>query len=106
MALTVDALAWSGQASAPTSLAATTPAEPKPFVGPVIPPVPAFGYALIGRLDDGQAHALLTGPLRSFDVRAGDVLDGQWRIDAVTTEGLTVTWLPAGKRQQIGFKSS
>ena len=104
--LQVDALAWNGPAGGPAAAASAIPVQDKPFVGPVVPTAPAFGYALIGRLDDGQPRALLTGPLRSFDVRVGDVLDGQWRIDAVTADGLMVTWLPTDKRQRIGFKSS
>jgi hypothetical protein len=39
--------------------------------------------------------ALLTGPNRSVSVRAGDTLDGQWRVDQVSASGVRLTWLPA-----------
>lgn len=67
---------------------------------------PPFSYTLIGRLDDGQPLALLAGPLRSIAVKAGDIVDDQWRIDAVGTQSVTLTWLPGNASQQIGFKSS
>lgn len=102
----VDTAGWS--IPPPPAASPSAPAAPaaKPFVGPEMPKAPAFPYTLIGRLDDGQPRALLTGPLRSFDVRAGDLVDGQWRVDAVTAEGLVVVWLPGGQRRQIGFQAS
>lgn len=79
-------LAWSGPPPpppAPTASAAAT--------------VPAFPYRWIGRLDDGVSpQALLAGPQRSFGARAGDVLDGRWRIDGIAAAQLQLTWLPTG----------
>ncbi len=85
-------------ATAPVRKAA--PAEPEP------PRAPAFPYTLIGQLDDGRPQALLTGPLRSLAVGAGEVVDGQWRIDAIQAQSITFTWLPGGQRQTLGFKPS
>ena len=76
------------------------PAEPQ------VLRAPAFPYTLIGQLDDGRPQALLTGPLRSLAVAAGEVIDGQWRVDAVQAQGITLTWLPGGQRQTLGFKPS
>ena len=105
-AAAVDAAGWS--VPPPPAAPPSAPAAPvaRAFVGPEMPQAPAFAYTLIGRLDDGQPRALLTGPLRSFDVRVGDLVDGQWRVEAVTAEGLVVTWLPGGQRRQIGFQAS
>ena len=84
--------------------------QPKPALEgpeePATPHAPPFAYALIGRLDDGQPLALLSGPLRSIAVKAGDTVDGQWRIDAVGEQSVTLTWLPGNISQQIAFKSS
>jgi hypothetical protein len=66
---------------------------------------PPFPYTLIGRLDDGQAHALLSGPLRSFGVKVADVIDGQWRVDDVQARGITITWLPGGVKTTLVFAS-
>jgi hypothetical protein len=71
------------------------------------PQAPAFPYQLIGRVEEaGVAHALLAAPGRTLGVRASDVLDGQWRIDAVDAQGLALTWLPGGQRLQVPFRSS
>ena len=82
------------------------------------PPVPAFPYQLIGRLDDGIPQALLSstsstsstsgtsGTSRSFGVKAGDSIDGQWRVDSVEARSVTVTWLRTGARKTLSFASS
>ena len=85
------------------------PPPPKAVVAPPAPPAapvaPAFPYQLIGRLVEGdQATALLASPSRSLAAKAGDVVDGQWRVDQVTERGLTLTWLPAKLNQTISFK--
>jgi hypothetical protein len=87
------------------------PPAPKQVAAPPQPPpapvAPAFPYQLIGRLVDGdQAQALLAGPNRSLAVKAGDVVDGQWRVDQVTERGLSLTWLPAKLNQTVSFKPS
>lgn len=74
---------------------AATPAE-----------APAFPYTLIGRLDDGEARALLSGPTRSFGVKAADVIDGQWRVDAIAPRGLMLTWLPGGVKKTLALAPS
>lgn len=87
------------------------PPAPKQVAAPPAPPAapvaPAFPYQLIGRLVEGdQATALLAGSSRSLAVKAGDVVDGQWRVDQVTERGLNLTWLPAKLNQTISFKPS
>jgi hypothetical protein len=93
--------AWSGPpalehppVTAPTA-AAKTP-----------PQAPAFPYTLIGSLDDGQPQALLSGPRRSFGVKAADVIDGEWRVDSVQARGLTLTWLPGGVKKTLALGPS
>ena len=48
--------------------------------------------------------ALLSGPVRALSVRRGDVIDGQWRVEQVSTSGVSLTWLPARLPQNIVFK--
>jgi hypothetical protein len=84
------------------ALAAWSP--PPPPAAPPQPPAaapkakaPTFPYQWIGQLDDGETpQALLSSPQRSFGVRAGDVLEGRWRVERIATRGLQVTWLPTG----------
>lgn len=85
------------------------PPPPAPPAPPPPPPTaPAFPYQLIGRLQDGadaaSAQAFLSGPQRSLAVRAGDTLDGQWRIEQIGATGLTVTYLPLQLKQTIAFR--
>ena len=96
--------AWAPVAAAPAALAprpsAITSAADKPVEAP------AFPYTLIGRLDDGEARALLAGPTRSFGVKASDVIDGQWRVDAVPPRGHALTWLPGGIKKTLALAPS
>jgi len=90
----------------PPPRVAAAPAPKAPPAEPEAPRAPPFPYTLIGQLDDGRPQALLTSPLRSLAVGAGEVVDGQWRIDAVQAQSITLTWLPGGQRQTLGFKPS
>ena len=93
---------------APPPPPAPPPAPPQPLVVEVPPPpvAPPFPYQLIGRLEDevGVSQALLAGPARSISARAGDVIDGQWRVERVGPTGLGLTWLPAQLPQNITFR--
>ncbi len=71
------------------------------------PPLP---YQMIGRLVEGEGAAavdvaLLTGPNKAFSVKRGDVIDGQWRVEQVSTSGVSLTWLPAKLPQNLVFKA-
>lgn len=89
-------------ASAPSRVAgrvaASAPAAappPPPVVAPVRPAAPPFGYALIGNLEQGgRWTALLGNAQRGLAVRAGDVVDGQWRVEQVLPAGVDLVWLP------------
>ena len=94
-------LAWGPPlpAAAPASLAKAAAATPQRA------PLPPFPYRWIGRFDDGGGpQALLSGPLRSVGVRAGDVLDGDWRVEQVAASQLMLTWLPGGDAVSVDFK--
>ncbi len=86
-------VAWSAPAAAPAPPAASAAARTPP---------PRFPYTWIGRVDDGaQVQALLNGPQRSFGVRAGEVLDGRWRVEAIAATRLRLTWLPTGEAVNV-----
>jgi len=115
------------RAAAPASAAASKPAstwpirlvaEPREAWAPPTDPLfaawsppppraPNFPYQLMGRMEEGGvAQALLSGPLRSFGVRAGDVIDGQWRVEQVGATGVKLVWIPGGLPQTLSFKPS
>lgn len=80
------------------------PAAPPP---PVAPPLP---YQMIGRLIEGEGGkaveiAMLSSPGRSLNVRRGEVIDGQWRVDQIDSSGVRLTWLPGQLPQHIAFKA-
>lgn len=81
-------MAWGEAPASP----APAPAATAPAADPEesLPSAPTFGYQLVGRLTDGQPRAILTNAQRSLVVGVGDVIDGQWRVDAVELAGLRV----------------
>jgi hypothetical protein len=93
-----------------SALAAWSPppapaAEPTQRAAPPRPQAPPFPYQWIGRLDDGEfVQVLLSGTHRSFGVRAGEVLDGKWRVDQITGQVMQVTWLPTGDRVDVAAR--
>lgn len=92
--------AWSG----PPMVARTAAASASDVTRAAVQ-APPFPYALIGRLDDGEPRALLSGPRRSLGAKAADLIDDDWRVDAVTPQGVTLTWLPGGIKKTITFGS-
>ena len=85
------------------------PAPPEVKGPPPVPPAPVappFPYQIIGSLvESGQTQVFLAGPARSLNVRAGELIDGQWRVDQVSATGMSLTWLPAQIKQQIAFRA-
>jgi len=88
------------------------PAPPPVAAAPPPPPVaPPAPYQMIGRLIEGDGAqavdvALLSGPNKALSVKRGDVIDGQWRVEQVSTSGVRLTWLPASLPQNIVFKAA
>jgi hypothetical protein len=85
---------------------APPPAAPAPPPPPVAPPAP---YQMIGRVIEGEGAkavevALLSGPNKAVSAKAGDVIDGQWRVEQVTGDGVRLTWLPGQLPQNIVFR--
>ncbi len=95
-------------ASKPVAMAvAPTPPSPPPVPqGP--PPVPPFPYQMVGLLEqDGSTSAWLTsgasGSGSTRTVVPEQVLDGRWRVGAISPRGLSVTWLATGQTLQIKY---
>ncbi|MFG6485302.1 hypothetical protein ACG04R_01390 [Roseateles sp. BYS78W] len=86
------------------------PAPPPVVAAPPPPMAPPLPYQMIGRVVEGDGAqavevALLAGPNKALSVRRGDVIDGQWRVEQVSTSGISLTWLPAKLPQNIVFKA-
>lgn len=105
-----DAQPWPAQAT-PSRLAwaAQTPPPPPPVQAP--PPAPApppmappFPHAWVGRYVDNTVRAVVAGPAQTWVVQAKDVMDGQWRVDAIEAHQMRLTYLPLQQSQTVTLK--
>ncbi len=89
----------------PVPTPSPVPAQASPPPPPPPPQAPPFPYQLIGRLSQaGQTQALLGSDQRSLAVKAGDTIDGQWRVQSVGDDSLELLWLPGPQPQTLRFK--
>ncbi len=98
--LQVQLQAWGQPAPPPAPVRTGPPAPPAP---PQAPPLP---YQLIGRIeaDDGRPQAILAGSNGSLlQLRAGDLIDGQWRVEALTPDAVRLLWLPGQQPLTLSF---
>ena len=101
----LDAQARSAWGEAAPVAAAPPPPTP-PADAPPPPAAPPFPYQLVGRLTDGTSRAILNNAQRSAVVGVGEVVDGQWRVDAIDAAGLRLTYLPLGRSQLVPFAAA
>lgn len=78
------------------------PPPPAPPPKPVAPPLP---YRFMGRLlQDGKApEVYLINGGRVLTVQAGQVLDEVYRVDSISNELLTLTYLPLNQQQTLAL---
>jgi hypothetical protein len=109
------AMAWQARASEPWSATRPEarwswasqqppPPPPPPVQEAAEPMAPSFPYAWVGRYVDDAPRAVIAGPNRTWVLRQGDVIDGQWRLGAVAERQLTVTYLPLNQDQTVALK--
>lgn len=100
------------------------PPPPRMVVDPGPPPAPTappFPHAWVGRFNDEPvamaaggvtsaasapasqtvARAVLAGPQNTWVVRAGDVIEGQWRVDRIQDRTMSLTYLPLKQQQTV-----
>lgn len=70
---------------------------------------PPFALPWVGRFNDAGhtsdvERAVLQGPRATLVVKAGDVIEGQWRIDGIHDRVMTVTYLPLNQPQTVAMK--
>lgn len=99
-AATTPSPAWAGVLPPPPP-----PARVVPVMEAPPPMAPRFPHAWVGRFNDESVNrAVLTGSQSTWVVRAGDVLEGQWRVDAIQERRMTLTYLPLNQQQTVGMK--
>jgi hypothetical protein len=94
------ALSW----QAVTQEEARKNAPPPPPPPPPPPQAPPLPFAYMGKLiEDGRIVVFLTQGDRNHIVRLGDTIDGTYRVDAVTEQHLSLTYLPLKQKQELAF---
>lgn len=99
----------------PMSVAVAPPAPPPPVA-------PPFPHKWIGRFNDEAEpaapgasatasavkpaiqRAVLAGPVSTWVVREGDVIERQWRVDQIQDRTMSLTYLPLQQRQTVVMK--
>jgi len=77
------------------------PPPPKPLPPPP-PSAPPLPFAYMGKLiEDGQLTVFLTKQERNYVVRAGDTLDGMYKVEAVSPSMMTLIYLPLNIKQTL-----
>lgn len=99
------AAGW-GQTPPAAAPPAPPPAEAPAAETPPPPAAPPFPYQLVGRMTDSRPRAILNNAQRSTVVGVGEVVDADWRVDAIEAGGLRLTYLPLGQAQFIPFAAA
>jgi hypothetical protein len=78
------------------------PPPPPPYVPPPPPQAPALPFSYMGRWqEDGQTTYYLTRGAKPVSVRAGQILDGVWRLEPVASNILNFTYLPLNQTRSL-----
>lgn len=83
---------------------------PPPKAAPVVskpaePMVPVLPFRYVGQLEesDGKTVIYLARGDEVYTVRPGDVLETQYRVDAVDAAQITLTYLPMNRQQMLAI---
>lgn len=81
-------------------------AGPADVTQELAPQAPPFPHAWVGRVVDDVPRAVISGPQRTWVLQAGDVIDGQWRLDTLGERQLGFTYLPLQQTVQVSARTS
>lgn len=84
------------------------PPAPKIVAAPPPKPVaPPFPYLYMGRLsEDGVRTAFFMKGSRVLPVKAGDVVDAAYRVDEMTEQQMTLTYLPLNETLSVALEGA
>jgi hypothetical protein len=88
-----------------------TPPAPQPAIAAVAlepePSRPAFPYRYGGWLDagSGAGHVFVKGSHALPGIKVGEMLDGVWRLDALSGDRVEVSFLPKGQQLSMSLAS-
>jgi hypothetical protein len=89
---------------AQVDVAPVAPPPPTPTSEVVAPSAPAMPYRFFGQVQDakGATQLFLVRENLLFPIKVGDVLDGQYRVAAISESTIDLVYLPLNQTQQIG----
>lgn len=102
--------AWIGRVNDETVSAAPAAAKAKPAVAS---PAASAASAAAGASSASAApaqparpiqRAVLAGPVATWVVKEGDVIEGQWRVDSIQDRTMRLTYLPLQQSQTVSMK--
>lgn len=98
---------FEGRSWVPKPVPVAVPAAPVAVPPPPRPTAPPLPFAYIGRLEDEGAKTVvyLQRGERLLEVGTGDVVDGDYRVEALTDDELVLVFLPLGERQSLRIRS-
>lgn len=98
---------FEGRSWVPKPVPAAVPAAPIVVPPPPKPTAPALPFAYIGRLEEEGAKTVvyLQRGERLLEVGTGDVVDGDYRVEALTEDELVLVFLPLGEKQSLRIRS-
>lgn len=77
---------------------------PRRNLPPPRPEAPPIPFAYMGKMvDDATTIVFLSRQDRNYVVRAGDTIDGTYRVEKVGDDALELVYLPLGARQALPF---
>jgi hypothetical protein len=83
------------------------PIKPLPPIAAPAPTAPVFPFQYVGKkLENDSWEVYLSRGDQSFLVREGGTLENAYRIDSITPQRLTVTYLPLGQSQSLSIGES
>lgn len=79
--------------------------KPQPVVVPVVAPTaPPLSFVYLGKkLEGGQWEVYLGQGEKTFVVREGQMLDGQYRVDSIKPPQMELMYLPLGQSQNLSI---
>jgi len=80
---------------------------PRRRLPPPPPQAPPLPFAYMGKLvEDATTTVFLSRQDRNYVVRAGDTIEGTYRVERVADDGLVVTYLPLKIQQTLPFREA